>query len=423
MSSQSTNNSNKFTINVYHGHQGKYYTINDGTIKYDSHFPIEWAINHWPAPEQFQTGNNLDMTGPEGCANCSLYGSIRNVFVAYCSNCAHYVYNYSRCPYIETLIASEYTQEDLNKLPYMQGVKLQDIGDEEPFINEAVVNDYSSEDEELFLVAPVISDLDFEEKKETPPPPFFVQDVEIVGPDIPVADMQALVHAKKLHQWIDNNKDGGELDTHKLTILKVIWFAAQPTPEKLGFVLCRAHTRPIPIALETQTTGIELPDIRSNVVFIRGNAIALLFLVKATDTGNVYVIYCNQYRPAVHGRCDEICAGMVDAATDNVIGVAIQEAEEELHQKIKMEDLRFLGSYYSSQGVLDEQIDLFWTVQEKTTEELIALQDKQTGKRSEGENIILKVKKLRQFELDLPKMKDAKAEIAFYRAKEALYKL
>ena len=70
------------TISVYEGAQGKYYVVNG--IKYSVCFPIVWAHQHIT----FYTKNNRGIkTGPLKCNNCAKHGSIRGVFVGYCSNC------------------------------------------------------------------------------------------------------------------------------------------------------------------------------------------------------------------------------------------------------------------------------------------------------------------------------------------------
>jgi hypothetical protein len=58
--------------------------INQWNGIYHSKFPEEWAENH------------EDETGPEECLNCALYGTINNIFIGYCANCAHYIYNGTR---------------------------------------------------------------------------------------------------------------------------------------------------------------------------------------------------------------------------------------------------------------------------------------------------------------------------------------
>lgn len=65
----------RYNDSAYYSYEGIFYV---GT------FPEEWATNHLPD------------TGPHECGNCFHWGSVRNVFVGYCANCAYYVYNGSR---------------------------------------------------------------------------------------------------------------------------------------------------------------------------------------------------------------------------------------------------------------------------------------------------------------------------------------
>lgn len=55
-----------------------------GGINYHARFPREWAENH------------IEDTGPEQCANCEHFGSLNEVFIGYCGNCADYVYGGER---------------------------------------------------------------------------------------------------------------------------------------------------------------------------------------------------------------------------------------------------------------------------------------------------------------------------------------
>lgn len=55
-----------------------------GGIHYHARFPREWAENH------------IEETGPEQCANCEHFGSLNEVFIGYCGNCADYVYGGER---------------------------------------------------------------------------------------------------------------------------------------------------------------------------------------------------------------------------------------------------------------------------------------------------------------------------------------
>jgi hypothetical protein len=55
--------------------------INQWNGIYHPKFPEEWAENH------------EELTGPEQCLNCAEYGTINNIFIGYCANCAHFIYN------------------------------------------------------------------------------------------------------------------------------------------------------------------------------------------------------------------------------------------------------------------------------------------------------------------------------------------
>lgn len=123
---------------IYQGIQGDYYVING--IKYDSHFPQEWATNH----RDFAQGDDpcdLDYvteTGPESCGNCESYGSLRGVFVGYCMNCAR-EYNFTR----GKGFVDDYTDEELwENLPYMRGVSMKRIGDADIQIQEPEIYNY-----------------------------------------------------------------------------------------------------------------------------------------------------------------------------------------------------------------------------------------------------------------------------------------
>lgn len=51
---------------------------------YISKFPREWAENHLPT------------TGPHECGNCRVSGTMGDIFIGYCANCADYVYRGDR---------------------------------------------------------------------------------------------------------------------------------------------------------------------------------------------------------------------------------------------------------------------------------------------------------------------------------------
>jgi len=103
-------------VTFYQGKQGKYYVI-DGE-KYDIHFPLYWAKCHNVANPEYPE----DIPGPKTCLNCKEIGSINGVFVAYCLNCACYVFE-------ETREGFDGTPESLQSLSYMRDVPISEIGD------------------------------------------------------------------------------------------------------------------------------------------------------------------------------------------------------------------------------------------------------------------------------------------------------
>ena len=114
-------------VPLIQGKQGRYYVV-DG-VKYEEHFPQEWALNHLPYPKEVLIDDSeIIMTGPKECLNCSVYGSINDVFVFYCANCYKSVYNGERGGFI--WCSSEVTEKELwEKLPYMNGILFDEIGD------------------------------------------------------------------------------------------------------------------------------------------------------------------------------------------------------------------------------------------------------------------------------------------------------
>ena len=119
------------TVPVFEGVQGRFYLV-DGE-KYSVYFPIAWAHDHitFYNEEEQQLG-----TGPKNCGNCKKYGSIRGVFVGYCSNCLENYHDsgYWRgsltAPTCSTITMLE--ERDMwSQYPYLSGVKKYSIGDEE----------------------------------------------------------------------------------------------------------------------------------------------------------------------------------------------------------------------------------------------------------------------------------------------------
>jgi len=53
-------------------------------VWYHHRFPMAWAIDH------------VEGTGPVDCNNCACFGSVNDIFIGYCANCADYQYEGKR---------------------------------------------------------------------------------------------------------------------------------------------------------------------------------------------------------------------------------------------------------------------------------------------------------------------------------------
>lgn len=223
-----------------------------------------------------------------------------------------------------------------------------------------------------------------------------------------VKSMSALQAAPKMINWV-NKLDKEEMQVKSITVTDIDWFAANPTPEKLGFVKVSVD------AIDLRTNK----KIMSNIAFIRGDAVAVLIVVKVITPSNAiteYVLLCEQMRLPAGGYRKEICAGMVDAS-GNIGSVVLKEVEEETGFKIKnTNDLIPLGSTYTSQGGSDEEVFLYaWTTTITENEFVEKLSDV-FGNEEEGEEIKLHFTPMSTLRsTGLTQMKDAKAEIAVRR--------
>ena len=116
------------SVPLFNGAEGSYYVVNG--YKYHPCFSIHWAMNHMSFPGKHNTKCG---SGPKDCYNCQAYGSIRGVFVGYCSNCLE---NYLNAGIWRGVVVVK--GQDANNLPnltlwtqypYMYGIQKEDIGD------------------------------------------------------------------------------------------------------------------------------------------------------------------------------------------------------------------------------------------------------------------------------------------------------
>jgi hypothetical protein len=114
------------------GTHGEYYTING--YHYDRHFPLSWALE----PEVYARtpDNKVEKfkTGPQYCSTCNYFGTIRGVFVCYCSWCARNLFEYERGGIIRdnklkpNPVHMIIEDEDLMAYPYMKHITMDEIG-------------------------------------------------------------------------------------------------------------------------------------------------------------------------------------------------------------------------------------------------------------------------------------------------------
>jgi len=150
----------------------------------------------------------------------------------------------------------------------------------------------------------------------------------------------------------------------------------RPGSTRANFILMRAEAR--------DNEGNVLPG----VVFLRGKCVAIL--VQYTKNGITYVVTVEQARIATGKYCVEAVAGMLDG-TNNPVGTAMNELREETGIVIPDTSvLVHLGKLYTSQGLLDEEIELYM-YNIPSDENVSRLHNLVTGNANEGEHIKVKV--------------------------------
>ena len=115
------------SLPLFQGAQGSYYLVNG--YKYHPCFPVHWAMNH----KTFYHGKHEARSGPIDCPNCRTHGSIRGVFVGYCSNCLKDYLNagiWRGVAVVRGQGASGLQNLTLwMQYPYMYGIDMDEIGD------------------------------------------------------------------------------------------------------------------------------------------------------------------------------------------------------------------------------------------------------------------------------------------------------
>ena len=113
--------------------------------------------------------------------------------------------------------------------------------------------------------------------------------------------------------------------------------------------------------------------VNPTFMLLRGGAVAILVIV--SHRGQNYFLVTEQLRAPTGGIQMEAIAGMMDDQ-GNPFGVAVQELNEEAGIKVTAADLTKLGSYYSSQGIMDEEVTCFFMHKEMNDSEIDELTSK-----------------------------------------------
>lgn len=150
------------------------------------------------------------------------------------------------------------------------------------------------------------------------------------------------------------------------------------------------------------------------IVFLRGDAVAILVFVVCEETGQVFVVTTKQARvPLGNAGYVEIPAGMMDKQ-DGIVSRAIAELREETGLVVGKDKLRQLGAFCPSAGGCDEEIVCFATFVRVSGKQMRKLAKKLHGVPDEGEEMTIQFRPLSVFLSDLRdgKILDGKALVA-----------
>mmetsp|Transcript_13815 Transcript_13815/g.22886 ORF Transcript_13815/g.22886 Transcript_13815/m.22886 type:complete len:298 (-) Transcript_13815:87-980(-) len=172
-------------------------------------------------------------------------------------------------------------------------------------------------------------------------------------------------------------------------------------PHRVGFVKIKADASLV-------VNGVEQANKIPGVALLRGNSVAVVVALHCDSEEDVQIILVEQARIPVGTVASlELPAGMIDDEKDTITGTAAKELEEEcgIHLKpselINLTDLAFeeaqkcghlpYRGISPSPGGCDEFIVLCYVEKKVTTQQLKSLRGRLTGKRAEGEDIVLHV--------------------------------
>lgn len=218
--------------------------------------------------------------------------------------------------------------------------------------------------------------------------------------------LRFVIHQPKFYQWVTLLEAIGEIDFDQINITDVTMF----TPTLLGFVKFEVKYqggKPL-----DKKTGAPIPG---NVVFLRGNAAAVLPIIKCEGSDDKLVILCEQIKLPACRSILEAPAGMADNVTGDLKGVMIKELKEETGIEATAENLISLGNMMPSAGGCDEVIDLFAIEKTCTLEEIAEMKVTIYGEENTDERIHLRFVEFDKFDDVLDEIGDPKAECIWRR--------
>ena len=218
-----------------------------------------------------------------------------------------------------------------------------------------------------------------------------------------------LLNEPKMKNYLDNF-DWELIKVNNITFLNHIMFGPA-----LGFLFMN-------IDCVHRATGNKLPG----TVFLRGDAVASLIVIRNTDENNLYHVKVKQTRIPMGTEIYEICAGMVDDQLTKISGKMAAEIKEETTIEIsntgtytgnpatQFNHLEELGTMIPSGGGCDEKIRLFWYQVKMTTEEIKKLHGADTGTGHEEESCEFIKVEVEPFNIaNILKTQDSKAICAY----------
>ncbi|GAB4023348.1 NUDIX hydrolase [Spirosoma koreense] len=129
------------------------------------------------------------------------------------------------------------------------------------------------------------------------------------------------------------------------------------------------------------------------ICFLKGNAVSILVVLLAEETGEKYVLLVRQRRICDGSQTYEHPAGMIDENDPSPHDVAVRELGEETKLAVKPEEVKplFDKPLYSATSTSDEALHFFYLERRMALADIKAIDGQQTGKESENEHTSLRI--------------------------------